>query len=299
MAEIIDGKRLAEAIIAKVKDETEALQKRRGLRPGLAVILVGEDPASAVYIAAKNRKAKECGFHAETVKLPETATAAEVLEHIERLNADEKIHGILVQLPLPGHIAADAALQAVAEKKDVDGLTYANAGRLAGGAAGGFIPCTPAGIMHMVRGVRGADLSGLDAVIIGRSNIVGKPVARLLLAANATVTIAHKSTRDLPEVIRSADILVAAAGQAEMVKGSWIKPGATLIDVGVNRIAAPKRSGKKTKLAGDIEFDTASIIAGAITPVPGGVGPMTIAMLMANTLRAAAKAAGEEMPDLE
>lgn len=298
MAEIIDGKRLAENIIAKVKTAAAGLKERHALQPGLAVILVGEDPASAVYVASKSRKAEECGFYAAAVKLADTVSEAELIDHIQKLNNDETVHGILVQLPLPGSIDEQAVLQAVAPEKDVDGLTYGNAGRLASGAEGGFVPCTPAGIMHIVRGIHGADLSGLDAVIIGRSNIVGKPVANLLLNANATITIAHRNTRDLPEVIRSADILIAAAGQAELVKGSWVKPGATLIDVGINRIPAAKRSGKKTRLAGDVEFDTASIIAGHITPVPGGVGPMTIAMLMANTLRAACLAAGEEMPEL-
>jgi len=298
MAKIIDGKYLAEEILTKVKSETARLQRHHSRQPGLAVILVGADPANVLYVASKSRKAEECGFHSRIIRLEDTVSQDEILGHIRQLNADETVHGLLVQLPLPKHIDTQTILQTIAPEKDVDGLTYSNAGRLASGGGGGFIPCTPAGIMHIVRHIHGDDLSGLDAVIVGRSNIVGKPAAALLLAANATITIAHSRTRDLPEVIRSADILVAAAGQAEMIKGSWIKPGATIIDVGINRIPASRHSDKKTRLAGDVEFDTASIIAGHITPVPGGVGPMTIAMLMANNLTAAYRAAGAGTPEL-
>ncbi|KAA6205631.1 MAG: bifunctional methylenetetrahydrofolate dehydrogenase/methenyltetrahydrofolate cyclohydrolase [Candidatus Tokpelaia sp.] len=297
MAKIIDGKYLAEEILTRVKSETARLQQH-GRQPGLAVILVGADPASVLYVASKSRKASACGFHSRTIRLEDTVSQDEILEQIRQLNADEAVHGLLVQLPLPKHIDTQTIVQAIAPEKDVDGLTYSNAGRLASGGSGGFTPCTPAGIMYIVRHIHGDDLSGLDAVIVGRSNIVGKPTAALLLAANATTTIAHSRTRDLPEVIRSADILVAAAGQAEMIKGSWIKPGATIIDVGINRIPASRHSGEKTRLAGDVEFDTASIIAGHITPVPGGVGPMTIAMLMANNLTAAYRAAGADVPEL-
>jgi len=299
MAKIIDGTSYAEEILTKVTKATERLQRQTGRQPGLAVLLVGDDPAGALYVAAKSRKASACGFHSRTIKLESTVSQETIAEHIRQLNADDSVHGLLVQLPLPAAIDTQAVLQAIAPEKDVDGLTYGNIGRLSAGSGGGFVPCTPAGIMYMLRQIHGADLSGLDAVIIGRSNIVGKPMAAALLAANATTTIAHSRTRDLPEVIRSADILVAAAGQAEMVKGSWIKPGATIIDVGINRIAAPRHSDKKTRLTGDVEFDTASIIAGHITPVPGGVGPMTIAMLMANTLTAACRAAGEDEPELD
>lgn len=299
MAKIIDGKYLAAEIIAKVKSETENLQALYSRRPGLAVILVGDDAASAVYVASKQRKAEECGFQSSTIKLQDNAAQAEILSRIEALNKDDAVHGILVQLPLPAHLDTQEILQAISPQKDVDGLTYVNIGKLASKGENGFVPCTPAGIMYMIRGIYGADLSQLDAVIIGRSDIVGKPVASLLTAANATVTIAHSRTRELAEVVRSADILVAAAGKAEMVKGNWIKPGACVIDVGINRVPAPKGSGKETMLVGDVEFDTASIIAGHITPVPGGVGPMTIAMLMANTLRAAAIAAGAPEPQID
>lgn len=299
MAEVNDGKKLAEDITGQVKAATAELIKSHNIRPGLAVVIVGDDAASKVYVASKSRKAEECGFHSVTHRL-DAYTREEALIHlIQELNEDPFIHGILVQLPLPAQIRAQAVIQTISPHKDVDGFHYTNIGKLVAGTADddAFVPCTPAGIMMMIRRVRGADLSGLDAVVVGRSDIVGKPVASLLIAANATTTIAHSRTRELPEVIRSADILVVAVGKAEMVKGSWIKPGATVIDVGINRVPAPKKSGKTTVLAGDVEYDTASIIARDITPVPGGVGPMTIAMLMANTLKAACRFAGAVPPE--
>jgi len=299
MAEIIDGKQLAESIFAQIKSKAAKLAEAGAARPGLAVILAGDDPASNIYVSSKSKKAEECGFYSATIRLSADASREEVLEHIEKLNADEEIHGILVQLPLPAHLPAAEIIQAISPAKDVDGLNYANIGRMVSGDFSGFIPCTPAGIMRMVRNVRGDDLSGLDAVIVGRSNIVGKPAAALLLAANATITIAHSRTRELAEVVRSADILVAATGQPEMIKGSWIKPGATVIDVGINRVPALPGSKKDTRLVGDVDFAEAQEIAAHITPVPGGVGPMTIAMLMANTLKSACLAAGLPAPEFE
>jgi len=299
MAEIIDGKKLAEDIIARIKTETEKLKESGAREPGLAVILVGEDSASQIYVKSKGKKAEECGFHSETIRLDEKAAKEDVLKQIAKLNNDEAIHGILVQLPLPKHLPEAEIVQAISPAKDIDGLNYANIGRMVSGDFSGFLPCTPAGIMRMVRKVRGNDLSGLDAVIVGRSNIVGKPAAALLLAANATTTIAHSRTRELPEVVRSADILVAAVGRPEMIKAHWLKPGATVIDVGINRVPAPAGSKKPTRLVGDVDFAEAKTVAAHITPVPGGVGPMTIAMLMANTLKSACLAAGRPAPDLE
>lgn len=297
MAELIDGKRFAEDILAQVKNESESFKNKRGKAPGLAVIIAGEDPASMIYVASKARKAEQCGFYSETIRLEANVSQALMAETVRKLNRNDKIHGILVQLPLPEHIDAAAVLQAIDPKKDVDGLHYENAGKLASGDKSGFTPCTPLGIMYMLRRIHGKDLSGLDAVVVGRSNIVGKPVAALLLAANATITVAHTKTRELAEVVRSADILIAACGQAELIKGSWIKPGATVIDVGVNRVPPRKQDNKKSALIGDVEHDAAAIIAGHISPVPGGVGPMTIAMLMANTLRAACLAMGDKAPE--
>jgi len=299
MAEVIDGKKLAEEIAEQVKAETAELVKSHDIRPGLAVITVGDDAASQIYVASKNRKAEECGFHSVTHQLEADIREETLIHLIQELNEDPFIHGILVQLPLPEHIKTQTVIQTISPDKDVDGFHYINVGKLATGAAerDGFVPCTPAGIMMMIRRACGDDLSGLDAVIVGRSNIVGKPMANLLLAANATTTITHSHTRDLPDVIRSADILVVATGQPEMVKGSWIKPGATIIDVGINRISAPKKSKKVTRLVGDVEYDTAAIVAKHITPVPGGVGPMTIAMLMVNTLKAACRSADVTSPE--
>jgi len=298
MAKVIDGKKLAGEITEQVKAETAELVKSHNIRPGLAVVIVGDDAASQIYVASKGRKAEECGFYFVTHRLDADIREENLVHLIQELNEDSFIHGILVQLPLPKQTREEAVIQAISPDKDVDGFHHINIGKLAAGTAekDGFVPCTPAGAMMMIRRVRGDDLSGLDAVIVGRSNIVGKPMASLLLTANATVTTAHSRTKDLPEVIRSADILVVAVGRPEMVQASWIKPRATVIDVGINRIAAPKNSGKTTRLVGDVDYETASIIARDITPVPGGVGPMTIAMLMANTLKAACHSAGMTPP---
>lgn len=297
MATIIDGKAIAADVAQKVKAETARLIAGTGVTPGLAVVIVGEDPASRVYVASKSRRAKECGFHSVQHDLPEDTPEDALLALIAGLNADPAIHGILVQLPLPAHIDAGKVIQAIDPDKDVDGFHFINVGRLATGELDqAFVPCTPAGSMILIERVLGTDLSGLNAVVIGRSNIVGKPMAHLLLAANCTVTIAHSRTRDLPALARTADILVAAVGRPEMVRGDWVKPGATVIDVGINRIAAPEKGEGKTRLVGDVAYEEARAVAGAITPVPGGVGPMTISMLMANTLVSACRRAGAEVP---
>ncbi|CAN0653920.1 bifunctional methylenetetrahydrofolate dehydrogenase/methenyltetrahydrofolate cyclohydrolase FolD [Nitratireductor aquimarinus] len=296
MADIIDGKAIAEDVVAKVKTQTATLAEH-GVTPGLAVVIVGEDPASQVYVASKSRRAKECGFHSVQHSLPAETSEDALVALVEELNADPAIHGILVQLPLPGHIDEARIIQTIDPDKDVDGFHFINVGRLGTGALdSAFVPCTPAGAMLMLERVRGRDLSGLSAVVIGRSNIVGKPMANLLLAANATVTVAHSRTKDLPALAATADILVAAVGRPEMVRGDWVKPGATVIDVGINRIPAPEKGEGKTRLVGDVAFAEAKERAGAITPVPGGVGPMTIAMLMANTLTSAFRTAGLEPP---
>ena len=293
MADIIDGKLVAEDVVATVKQAVA----ERGLEPGLAVVIVGEDPASQVYVASKSKKAKECGFHSVQHTLPADTAQADLVALIESLNADPAIHGILVQLPLPGHIDAGAIIQTIDPDKDVDGFTFVNVGRLGTGEVErAFVPCTPAGSMLLIERARGKDLSGLSAVVVGRSNIVGKPMANLLLAANATVTVAHSRTKDLPGLCRAADILVAAVGRPEMVRGDWVKEGATVIDVGINRVPAPEKGEGKTRLVGDVAFEEAAQRAGAITPVPGGVGPMTIAMLMANTLVSACRKASVEPP---
>ncbi|MFQ0815312.1 bifunctional 5,10-methylene-tetrahydrofolate dehydrogenase/5,10-methylene-tetrahydrofolate cyclohydrolase [Brucella anthropi] len=297
MAQLIDGKKLAEDVVSTVKTETEKLVAATGIVPGIAVVIVGEDPASQVYVASKSRKAKECGFHSVQHDLPETASEQELLDLIESLNNDPAIHGILVQLPLPKHIDSGRVIQTISPDKDVDGFHFINVGKLGTGEVEtAFVPCTPAGAMIMIERVHRRDLSGLNAVVIGRSNIVGKPMFNLLLAANATVTVAHSRTKDLPAIARTADILVAAVGRSQMVKGDWVKPGATVIDVGINRIPAPERGEGKTRLVGDVDFAEAEKVAGAITPVPGGVGPMTIAMLMANTLTSACRTAGVKKP---
>ncbi len=297
MAEIIDGKQVAAGVVAQVKQATERLGAEAGVKPGLAVVLVGEDPASQVYVNSKSRTAKECGFHSVQHTLPAETSEADLLETVQSLNADPAVHGILVQLPLPAHIDSGRVIQAISPDKDVDGFHFVNVGKLGTGEiATAFVPCPPAGSMLLIERVRGKDLSGLNAVIVGRSNIVGKPMANLLLAANATVTIAHSRTKDLPALCRTADILVAAVGRPEMIKGDWVKPGATVIDVGINRIPAPEKGDGKSRLVGDVAFDEAEKQAGAITPVPGGVGPMTIAMLMAATVASACRAAGREPP---
>ncbi|RUW49554.1 bifunctional methylenetetrahydrofolate dehydrogenase/methenyltetrahydrofolate cyclohydrolase FolD [Mesorhizobium sp. M1A.F.Ca.ET.072.01.1.1] len=297
MAEVIDGKSVAADVVSKVKALTAELSAKGATRPGLAVVIVGEDPASQVYVASKSRTAKECGFHSLQHTLPAETTEEQLLKTIGDLNADPSIHGILVQLPLPGHIDAGKVIQTIAPEKDVDGFHFINVGKLGTGELEtAFVPCTPAGSMLLIQRVRGKDLSGLNAVVVGRSNIVGKPMANLLLAANCTVTIAHSRTKDLPALARTADILVAAVGRPEMIKGDWVKPGATVIDVGINRMPAPEKGEGKSRLVGDVVYAEAAAVAGAITPVPGGVGPMTIAMLMANTVASAYLAAGLKRP---
>ncbi len=294
----IDGKLVAEDVLGTVKTTAADLESRRGVKPGLAVVLVGEDPASQVYVGSKGRMAQECGFHSVTHRLPADVPQADLLALIDSLNADPAIHGILQQLPLPKGLDADAVVGRIHPDKDVDGLTIVNAGRLASGLPDqAFVPCTPAGCMVLLRRAIGsADLSGQRAVVVGRSNLVGKPMAQLLLLANATVTVAHSRTKDLAQLCREADILVAAIGRPQALGPDCIKPGAVVIDVGINRIDAPEKGEGKTRLVGDVAYAPAAEIASAITPVPGGVGPMTIAMLMANTVTAAYRAAGETPP---
>ncbi|MEO6579582.1 MAG: bifunctional methylenetetrahydrofolate dehydrogenase/methenyltetrahydrofolate cyclohydrolase FolD [Sphingomicrobium sp.] len=281
-ARIIDGKAAAAALRATVGEHVAKFRKATGRAPGLAVVLVGEDPASAVYVRSKHKATIEAGMESFEHRLPATATQDELVELVDALNANPAVDGILVQLPLPPHIDERMIITRINPDKDVDGFSPVNAGRLAIGLHG-FVPCTPLGCLKLLQGELG-DLSGKSAVVIGRSNIVGKPMALLLLQQNCTVTIAHSRTRDLPEVVRGADIVVAAVGQARMIKGEWLKPGATVIDVGINRTDAG--------LAGDVDFASASEVAGAITPVPGGVGPMTIACLIRNTLVSAARRDG-------
>ncbi|KTR04446.1 methenyltetrahydrofolate cyclohydrolase [Aureimonas ureilytica] len=293
----IDGKANAESVLRDVTAAGAALHKKTGVKPGLAVVLVGEDPASQVYVANKGRTAEACGFHSVTHRLPADTSQEALLALIDELNADPAIHGILQQLPLPKGLDADVVVGRIDPDKDVDGLTLVNAGRLASGLADdAFVPCTPAGCMVLLRQVLGDDLSGKRAVVVGRSNLVGKPMAQLLLLANATVTVAHSRTKDLPALCREADILVAAIGRPGLLKGDCVKPGAVVIDVGINRVPAPDKGEGKTRLVGDVAYDEAAAIASAITPVPGGVGPMTIAMLMANTVASACRAAGEPRP---
>ena len=287
---VIDGKAVSKATLTKVGAEAASLVAE-GLTPGLAVVLVGSDPASQVYVGAKGKAAKECGFHSLQFDLPEATGEAELLALVHRLNADPQVHGILVQLPLPKNIDSTRVLEALAPEKDVDGFHPINVGLAAIGAFDrALIPCTPAGAMILIDHAAealGRKLDGAEAVIIGRSNIVGKPMAQLLLARHCTVTIAHSRTRDLAAVAGRADILVAAVGRPEMIKGDWVKSGAIVIDVGINRIAAPERGEGKSRLVGDVAYAEAASRAGAITPVPGGVGPMTIALLMSNVLTAA------------
>ncbi len=295
---VLDGAAIAEGVLAKVAEGARALAAQ-GVTPGLAVVLVGDNPASQTYVAGKGRAAKACGFHSIQYTLPAETGEAELLTLIEALNADPAVHGVLVQLPLPAGIDSSRVLEAVSPAKDVDGFHPINVGLLSvGDTRRALIPCTPAGAMILVDRAcerLGWSPEGMEAVIIGRSNIVGKPMAQLLLARHCTVTIAHSRTLDLPAAARRADILVAAVGKPEMVRGDWVKPGAIVIDVGINRVAAEGHdaSGKrKTRLIGDVAYAEAAAVAGAITPVPGGVGRMTIAMLMANTLEAAKRAAG-------
>ena len=283
-ARIIDGKAAAATLRAEVAAEVTRLRAAKGRAPGLAVVLVGEDPASAVYVRSKGRATIEAGMESFEHKLAPDTPEAELLALVDRLNADPRVDGILVQLPLPPHIDANKVITRIDPDKDVDGFHPVNAGRLAIGLDG-FVPCTPLGCLKLLRHELG-DLSGLNAVVIGRSNIVGKPMALLLLGDSATVTIAHSRTRDLPAVVRQADVVVAAVGRPEMVKGDWLKPGATVIDVGINRVMG---DDGKSRLVGDVDFASASLVVGAITPVPGGVGPMTIACLIRNTFVSAAR----------
>jgi methylenetetrahydrofolate dehydrogenase (NADP+) / methenyltetrahydrofolate cyclohydrolase len=291
-AKRIDGKAAALAIRERVAAGVAEFQERIGRPPGLATVLVGEDPASAVYVRSKNRATAEAGMAGFAHNLPDSTSEGELLDLVAALNTDERVDGILVQLPLPPQIGAAQVIANIEPSKDVDGFNVINAGLLATGS-NALVPCTPLGCLHLLKSELGS-LEGLNAVVIGRSNIVGKPMGLLLLAENATVTIAHSRTHDLSEVVRSADIVVAAVGRAEMVRGSWIKAGATVIDVGINRL--PTEDGKG-RLVGDVAFDEAAEVAAAITPVPGGVGPMTIAMLMRNTLFAAHRRAGLKDPE--
>ncbi|HKX77231.1 MAG TPA: bifunctional methylenetetrahydrofolate dehydrogenase/methenyltetrahydrofolate cyclohydrolase FolD [Novosphingobium sp.] len=291
-ADIIDGKAFAQGLRARVADVAASFEQAAGRKAGLAVVLVGEDPASEVYVRNKGKQTLACGMASFEHKLPADTPEANLLAVVASLNADPAVDGILVQLPLPRHMDEQKVIAAIAPDKDVDGFHVVNSGRLAVGLPG-FVPCTPLGCLMMLK-ERLGDLSGLDAVVIGRSNIVGKPMAQLLLAESCTVTVAHSRTRNLPEVVRRADIVVAAVGRPWMVKGDWIKPGATVIDVGINRI--PTDEGK-TRLVGDVDYAEAAEVAGAITPVPGGVGPMTIAVLLRNTVVAAHRNAGLELAE--
>ncbi|MDJ0758695.1 MAG: bifunctional methylenetetrahydrofolate dehydrogenase/methenyltetrahydrofolate cyclohydrolase FolD [Woeseiaceae bacterium] len=287
-AKRIDGKALAAEMSETIASETRELLEQHGIKPGLAVVIVGEDPASQVYVRNKKRRAESCGFNSVQHSLPADVDQDSLLALIDELNSNEDIHGILVQLPLPSHLDEKTITQSIDPSKDVDGFHYVNVGKLStGDTDDAFIPCTPAGCMLMIRRELGDDLSGLSAVIIGRSNIVGKPMAALLLAANATVTVTHSRTKNLAAVVREADIVVAAVGRPEMVGGDWIKPGAVVIDVGINRVERVVDGEEKSVLVGDVNYAEASEKALAITPVPGGVGPMTIIMLMHNTLRSA------------
>jgi len=291
-ARIIDGKGFAAGLRERVGRAVARLKSDAGLVPGLAVVLVGEDPASQVYTRNKAGQTAESGMSSYKHDLPADTGQEALLSLVAQLNADPRVHGILVQLPLPAQIDSEAVLAAIDPDKDVDGFHVVNAGRLATGSGAPLVPCTPLGCQLLLRDTLG-DMTGARAVIVGRSNIVGKPMAQLLLSENCTVTIAHSRTRDLPGTCRAADILVAAVGRPQMVRGDWIRPGATVIDVGINRIEA---DGGKTRLVGDVAFAEAAEVAGAITPVPGGVGPMTIACLLANTLTAACRQAGIEPP---
>jgi len=291
-ARIIDGKAFAAEVRAKVATHVARLKDEHGITPGLAVVLVGEDPASQVYVRSKNKSTVEAGMKSVEHRLDAETPEADLLALVHELNADPTIHGILVQLPLPGHMNEDSVIGAIEPAKDVDGFHISNVGLLGTGQKS-MVPCTPLGCLMMLRDQFGS-LSGQEAVVIGRSNIVGKPMAQLLLGDSCTVTIAHSRTRDLPDVVRRADIVVAAVGRPEMVKGDWIKPGAAVIDVGINRVPG---EGGKTRLVGDVDFAGASAVAGAITPVPGGVGPMTIACLLANTLTACCRSHGLAEPE--
>ena len=291
MSKVIDGKAFAATLRADVGDKVAKLKAKHNIVPGLAVVLVGEDPASQVYVRNKGKQTAEAGMQSFEHKLPDTTSQDELMTLIDKLNADDAVHGILVQLPLPKQIEEEAVINHINPDKDVDGFHLNNVGRLAIGDPG-IVPCTPLGCIMMLKDALG-DLSGMHAVVVGRSNIVGKPMASLLLQENCTVEITHSRTRNLQEECLRADILVAAVGRAEMIKGDWVKPGATVIDVGINRIEA---EGGKTRLVGDVEFASAEKVAGKITPVPGGVGPMTIACLLHNTLQQACKINNVDVP---
>ena len=295
VAEIIDGKAFAARVRGQVAEHVVRLKAEHAIIPGLAVVLVGEDPASQVYVRSKGKLTVEVGMHSVEHKLDVDTSEADLLAVIDQLNADAAIHGILVQLPLPNHLNEDLVISSISPAKDVDGFHISNVGLLGTGQKS-MVPCTPLGCLMMLRDHFGS-LSGCDAVVIGRSNIVGKPMAQLLLGDSCTVTIAHSRTKDLADVVRRADIVVAAVGRAEMVPGDWIKPGAVVIDVGINRIPAPEKGEGKMKLVGDVDYATCAEVAGAITPVPGGVGPMTIACLLANTLTATCRANGLPEPE--
>jgi methylenetetrahydrofolate dehydrogenase (NADP+)/methenyltetrahydrofolate cyclohydrolase len=290
-AHILDGKAFAAKVRGRVADHVARLRESHGITPGLAVVLVGEDPASQVYVRSKGKMTVEVGMSSFEHRLPADTSEATLLALVEKLNADPSVHGILVQLPLPSHLNSDLVINAIDPAKDVDGFHISNVGRLATGQKA-MVPCTPLGCLMLLRDHLG-DLSGLNAVVVGRSNIVGKPMAQLLLGASCTVTIAHSRSRDLAGICRSADILVAAVGRPRMIQGDWVKPGATVIDVGINRIM----DGDGARLVGDVDFESVVQVAGAITPVPGGVGPMTIACLLANTVTACARANHLPEPD--
>jgi methylenetetrahydrofolate dehydrogenase (NADP+)/methenyltetrahydrofolate cyclohydrolase len=292
-AKRIDGKAKAEQLAKSITEQTAELKEEHGIQPGLAVVIIGEDPASQVYVRNKKKRAEACGFYSLQHSLPADISQDDVLQLIDELNSDPAIHGILVQLPLPDHLDEQTVTQSISPSKDVDGFHFINIGKLtAGHTADAFVPCTPAGCMLMIEDELGPDLSGKNAVIIGRSNIVGKPMASLLMQRNATITIAHSRTDDLPGVVRRADIVVAAVGRPNMVTAEWIKPGAVIIDVGINRVETTIDGETRSKLTGDVDYDGAATVARAVTPVPGGVGPMTIIMLMFNTLRSARLSAG-------
>ena len=290
----IDGKAFAARLREKVGEHARRFAERTGRKPGLAVVLVGDDPASQVYVGSKGKATLAANMESFEHRLPADTSEADLVALVKTLNTDDAVDGILVQLPLPDHIDEQAVIAAIDPDKDVDGFHVINAGRLSVGQAG-FVPCTPLGCIMLLKDLHG-DLSGMDAVVIGRSNIVGKPMAQLLVDANATVTIAHSRTKDLAETVRRADIVVAAVGRPEIIRGDWLKPGATVIDVGINRLP-PEPGREKGRLVGDVAYDEAAEVAGAITPVPGGVGPMTIAVLLRNTLVAAHRNEGLAPPE--
>jgi len=294
-AQIIDGKAFAANVRGKVAKRVAQVKEESGITPGLAVVLVGEDPASQVYVRSKGKQTVEVGMNSYEHKLDADTAEADLLALIDQLNNDPAVHGILVQLPLPGHLNEDLVINSIDPAKDVDGFHISNVGLLGTGQKS-MVPCTPLGCLMMLRDHHGS-ISGMNAVVVGRSNIVGKPMANLLLKDSCTVTIAHSRTKDIENVVRAADIVVAAVGRPEMVTGDWIKPGATVIDVGINRIDAPEKGEGKTRLVGDVHFESASAVAGAITRVPGGVGAMTIACLLANTLTACCRANGLAEPE--